>query len=369
MKKIFVSIIALLVFALPSTNTFAFMDTTSATQSAVVSQLSMDNIVSGYSDGTFRPNQKITRGQVAAIITRSTTLTPVRPTKDFLDVPKSHAFYSSIQQLYRANIVNGHGGKFYPNQPITRGELSKMLVASLKLDLANTTKFKDVPKNHMFNVYIGALVKSGITFGYQDGTFKPNQHVTRGEFASFMYRSLYGKEPTVNKSTITSFERYAPTLLKSITFNVNADGINKVNFPFKQTLNKSGNTYVPPKIGNLISFTYEGKYFSYGVDSSDYILGRILTPLKLNGTTTFTVNEGLGESDDVTYNATLHYVNNIKTKMGTFQNVTRITTKSSKNTNIFYFKEGFGLIKHSYYNKSTNYKEKTLFEVTGFEFK
>ena len=57
MKKIIVSIIALLVFALPSTNTFAFMDTTNATQSAVVSQLSKDNIVAGYSDGTFRPNQ------------------------------------------------------------------------------------------------------------------------------------------------------------------------------------------------------------------------------------------------------------------------------------------------------------------------
>ena len=147
-------------------------------------------VITGYPDGTFRPNQSINRAQVAIMINRAVKLEPVREATTFSDVPTTHPYYNEIQALYRAGIIDGSGGKYNPSGVLTRGQMAKILANTYKLTLKETNAFTDVSANNGFNKYIGALADATITTGYADGTFKPNTKLSRVHFAVFMYRAM-----------------------------------------------------------------------------------------------------------------------------------------------------------------------------------
>lgn len=147
-------------------------------------------VINGYPDGTFKPNQSITRAQVAVMINRAVKLEPVRGATTFSDVPTTHPYYNDIQALYRAGIIDGSAGKYNPSNVLTRGQMAKILANTYKLTLKETNAFTDVSANHGFNKYIGALADANITTGYADGTFKPNTKLSRVHFAVFMYRAI-----------------------------------------------------------------------------------------------------------------------------------------------------------------------------------
>ena len=87
------------------------------------------NVVSGYADGTFRPFNNVTRGQTAKMIVLSrgwTVITP--PTPHFIDVSQSNPFYGFIETAYSHGIINGYSdGTFRPGNSVTRGQLAKMV--------------------------------------------------------------------------------------------------------------------------------------------------------------------------------------------------------------------------------------------------
>jgi len=88
-------------------------------------------LISGYADGTFRPSQNITRAQVAKIVAAARRYQLLNPaTPSFSDVPTDNFFYREIETLNAHNIISGGscgtGRCFRPNDPITRGELSKV---------------------------------------------------------------------------------------------------------------------------------------------------------------------------------------------------------------------------------------------------
>lgn len=147
-------------------------------------------VITGYPDGTFRPNQSITRAQVAVMINRAVKLDPIREATTFSDVPTTHPYYAAIQALYRAGIIDGSAGKYHPSSVLTRGQMAKILANTYKLTLKETNAFTDVSANHDFNKYIGALADANITTGYADGTFKPTTTLSRVHFAVFMYRAM-----------------------------------------------------------------------------------------------------------------------------------------------------------------------------------
>lgn len=367
MKKITFLLLSLFLFIAPATTSFAFTDTTSATQSNIVNTLANDGIILGYPDKTFKPNEKITRGQVAAIISRSVKLPSPRPTKEFLDVPKTHPFYDAIQQLYKAQIVDGTDqNKFHPDEPISRGELAKVLALTFNLPLTNTTIFNDVPHDYLFNSYIGALANKNWTVGYPDGTYKPNQQVTRGEFAIFIYRALYSKEPIIDATNIHDLTRYQPTYLQYIAYDfVKYDG----SYQSSKDYIKQNNTVFSDPKGPL-SFNVQKDFFLYGTNYSDDIYGVAYSPLIANQTTSVTINTSPHPADLTTFKMNLTYVNNFKIKAGTFQNVSKITVTTSDNPNsksILYLKEGYGLLKHEFANP--NQPIKTTFELTDFQLK
>lgn len=170
----------------------SFVDVSSSNSSyPIIHTLSEKGIIQGYEDYTFRPQQTITRAHVAIMLGRAVTLTPVREATTFKDVPTTHRYYDDIMRLYKAGIIDGSNGYFKPNDVLTRGQLAKILTNAFQLSKQATTDFSDVPASNQFNTYIGALVESGITTGYEDKTFRPNVPVTRAHFSTFIYRALH----------------------------------------------------------------------------------------------------------------------------------------------------------------------------------
>lgn len=109
---------------------------------------------------------------------------------DFKDVPKNHANYAEIMFLLERGVIEPKE-KFGVNEKVTREEVAVMLSKALGLDgKQTTTKFKDVPLKLSSSGYINSAVKDGIIYGYPDGTFKPKQYVTRGQMASFISRAF-----------------------------------------------------------------------------------------------------------------------------------------------------------------------------------
>ena len=88
-----------------------------------------DNIIGGYADGTFRPSANVTRGQVAKIAVESAGMADRSTnTASFSDVPTNHPFYTYIETAYANGILSGYAdGTFRPNGDATRGQVAKIV--------------------------------------------------------------------------------------------------------------------------------------------------------------------------------------------------------------------------------------------------
>lgn len=121
----------------------------------------------------------------------------VKGATTFSDIDPSYRAYKQITYLAQGGIVSAEkdsSNQFYPNKHVTRAEVVTWIGKALNLDgKAASSKFKDVRSSHPSIGYIQSAVNAGIISGYTDGTFKPDQLVTRGEMALFISRAFdYG---------------------------------------------------------------------------------------------------------------------------------------------------------------------------------
>lgn len=151
------------------------------------------NYIVGYTDGTVRPDDQITRAEIATIFFRLMTEESrdemLSTENSFSDVEAGSWYNVSVSTLANAGILNGYpDGSFRPDQPITRAELAKViaLFADLK---EGTIRFKDV-KGHWAQAYIELAAGNGWINGYPDGTFRPDQEITRAETMAMINRVL-----------------------------------------------------------------------------------------------------------------------------------------------------------------------------------
>ena len=88
-----------------------------------------DNIITGYDDGTFRPYANVTRGQIAKIAVESARMEDMSSDgPSFTDVPTNHTFYQYIETAYANGILNGYAdGTFRPFNDATRGQITKIV--------------------------------------------------------------------------------------------------------------------------------------------------------------------------------------------------------------------------------------------------
>jgi len=158
--------------------------------SAVIDQLNGLGMVSGYPDGSFRPDSPITRAEFVTILDRALNLTAYTPaTPDFQDVSPGDWFYGSVEADVYAGIVKGYGnGDFAPNAPITRQEIATVLINALgKADAASVlmdtqTGFTDDASIAAWGRgFVAEAVQIGLIKGYPDGSFAPRSDATRAE--------------------------------------------------------------------------------------------------------------------------------------------------------------------------------------------
>ncbi|WP_082332586.1 Ig-like domain-containing protein [Lysinibacillus contaminans] len=168
---------------------FNFSDTIGHWAEEEIGAMFTLGIITGYQDGTFKPNDSIKREHVAVMITRALELKPIRAARTFTDVSTSSPYYDAISRLQVAGIIDGTNDAFHPQANMTRAQMAKVLVLALGLNSGSKTTFRDVPEDHWANGYIAALEEHGITIG-DNGNFKPNDLVTRAQFSAFLCRAL-----------------------------------------------------------------------------------------------------------------------------------------------------------------------------------
>jgi len=163
--------------------------------------------VSGYSDGTFRPFNNTTRGQMTKIIVIALDITMVTPTgtPTFNDVLPTNPFYTYIETAAANQIVSGYecgapgepcpGLYFRPSANVTRGQLSKIVVVAATQvfgwSLLNppTPTFTDVAPGSPFYEYIETAVCHGVVSGYSDNTFRWYNFAIRAQIAKIVCRT------------------------------------------------------------------------------------------------------------------------------------------------------------------------------------
>lgn len=155
----------------------------------MIEEIASQGIITGYSDGSFRPNEFIQRQHVALLFYRAFEFEPTRNALTFSDVTANHPYYEAITTLQQAGIVDGSQGKFNPNALMTRAQLAKVVTLALKIELGGSSTFQDVPPTHWSYGYIAALAELEIVIG-DNGKFKPDEPVTRAQFVAILYRAL-----------------------------------------------------------------------------------------------------------------------------------------------------------------------------------
>ncbi len=147
----------------------------------------------GYPDGNVRPEGNITRAEIATIFFRMLTdearAKHYSNESGFSDVNKSDWFNIAISTLVKAEIINGEGGSYRPNDAITRAELCKIAASFYTMKEGKEANFSDI-SGHWAESFIKSAYEYGFIDGYPDGTFKPNQLVTRAEAMKIVNRTL-----------------------------------------------------------------------------------------------------------------------------------------------------------------------------------
>ena len=159
-----------------------------------VDWLTCRQIVSGYSDNTFRPFNPATRAQILKMVVLGEEwelYDPGQPT--FYDVLPEDWFYLYVETAFQHGAIGGYqDGTFRPNNNVTRAQLSKIIVSARAWPLLDPIEphFTDVPPDNIFYTYVETAQSRGVVGGYGDGTFRPDNEATRGQLAKMLYVAL-----------------------------------------------------------------------------------------------------------------------------------------------------------------------------------
>lgn len=156
-----------------------------------------------------RQKSKFIKATTAAAVAASVVAVaaPIAPeASSFKDVSSSNQFFDAIKSLSDRGIINGYqDGTFKPGQNLTRGQAAKIIAGVLGLDTTNVVNpnFKDIPSNHQYYGAIAALKQAGIIDGYEDGTFRQGANIQRNHVAKIIANALNLKSTNVDALPFT----------------------------------------------------------------------------------------------------------------------------------------------------------------------
>jgi hypothetical protein len=159
-----------------------------------ISELACTGIVSGYRDGTFKPQNATTRAQLVKMVVLLEDISLQSPSvPTFTDVPASHTFYSYVETAARQGLIAGYeDGTFKPDSHVSRAQVAKIVVKARGWNLqvpSTVVTLCDVPASHWAYSYIQVAIAHGIFTGYGDGCFRPDDFATRAQLAKVLVLS------------------------------------------------------------------------------------------------------------------------------------------------------------------------------------
>ncbi|WP_082220414.1 C40 family peptidase [Domibacillus robiginosus] len=172
---------------------FTDVPKTDATYSAIKT-LTDKEVINGFEDYTFRPDAKVTRGQAAAIMNRVLELKP-EVMSHFKDVPKTYRFAYDIAAIREAGIINGFDDKtFRPEDEMTRNEMASIIQRAFELKMSQTAaasvKYSDIRADHW--AYEGIVTMASIdkTGLFKGEKFYGTHLATREAFTVAIYNAM-----------------------------------------------------------------------------------------------------------------------------------------------------------------------------------
>ena len=155
------------------------------------SQIEHIQYVNGYPEGTFHPDGEITRAETAAILYRlltPETLDPQAHNITFSDIEPGEWYAQSVLYLAGAGVIQGYPeGTFKPDEFITRAEFATLIAKYTNSEPAENSKFPDI-EDHWAAEYINSVAAQGLVNGYPDGTYRPENNITRAEAVAIVNR-------------------------------------------------------------------------------------------------------------------------------------------------------------------------------------
>lgn len=203
-------------FAVTTVSAKTFSDTSGHWAETWIEKWSDNGVINGYEDGTFRPDDFITRAELAKIISTAKSYTALADIA-FADVAGDEWYAADLKKCVAQGVIGGYeDGTFRPDEYITREEASAMFVRAYNINAIGMLNFADNNDiSEWSKTAVTALVGAGVINGYEDGTFLPKATITRAEVVKIL------------------------------------DGVDSVVVSFPQATNSTGGTNTVTTIGNL----------------------------------------------------------------------------------------------------------------------
>ena len=171
-----------------------------------IEALVAQDIIGGFPDGTYQPNEPVTRAQFAAILNKAFALPPKRQATDFVDVRRDFWGYSAVQSAYQQGFLTGYPGQiFSPSREIPRLEVLVSLTSGLELagaEPSTLNKYQDAADIPSWATgAIAAATEADLVVNYPAvEQLNPSQQATRADVAAFVYQALVqaGRAEPVN---------------------------------------------------------------------------------------------------------------------------------------------------------------------------
>ncbi|HUP28207.1 MAG TPA: S-layer homology domain-containing protein, partial [Chloroflexia bacterium] len=246
-----------------------------------IEYLANRGVISGYSDGTFRPNNPTTRGQLAKIVVLGLNLTlPPPETPHFADVDTTNSFYQYVESAYQQGLIGGYpcGGPgepcdsqqrpyYRPNTNVTRGQIAKIVVLAARWQSAvpPMATFMDVAPGTTFYEFVETAYAHQIIGGYpcggpgepcdstNRGYFRPGNNATRAQIAKLVYLAIDQGTPTptptpTSTATPSSTSTSTPTSTPTATATPTETGTSSPTPSPSPSPSATGTSTVTPTI-------------------------------------------------------------------------------------------------------------------------
>ncbi|MDZ8088705.1 MAG: S-layer homology domain-containing protein [Nostoc sp. DedQUE12b] len=217
-----VGTVAPFITASPSLAQTTFSDVSSNYWAAqFIQQLSQRGVIAGFPDGSFRPEEPVTRAQFAAMVNKAFQKAQQRQPISFADVPSNYWASSAIQQAYTIGFLSGYpGNRFEPNQAIPRQQVLVSLANGLEYSPSGNTESTLQYFNDASNIAsyarspIAAATEKQIVVNYPNVNFlNPTATATRAQVAAFIYQALVSSNQAsaVNSPYVVAVGSTTPT--------------------------------------------------------------------------------------------------------------------------------------------------------------